>query len=139
MSSEAKIMAKKPTPDTLIKSIHRNVAPTWYGIVLAKHMQDPSITSELKALIAVVATFPRENWSWRGDHLRSLLNWGRERYQKVMREAKARRFVIVNQTSDGLTFHSGIGGISKNLHVYRGRETRSPENPPGGKPGHITM
>jgi hypothetical protein len=76
------------------------------GIVLATHMQDPSITSELKALIAVVSTFPRENWTWRGDHLRSILNWGRDRYQKVMREAKARGFVTVQQTGDGRSFQT---------------------------------
>ncbi|HXC43711.1 MAG TPA: hypothetical protein VNY51_09350 [Candidatus Dormibacteraeota bacterium] len=109
-----------------IKSLHRNVSPTWFGVVLAKHMQDPSITSELKALIAVVSTFPRESWTWRGDHLRSLLNWGRERYQKVMREAKARGFVTVHKTSDGRSLQAeyqwSIDGPQR------------AENPKGGKP-----
>jgi hypothetical protein len=65
-------------------------------------MQDPSISSELKALIAVVSTLPQSTWVWRQRFLQKCLNWGTERYQRVIREAKAREFVtIVKQNVAG--------------------------------------
>ena len=117
------------------KVIHRNVRPTWYGVVLAKHMQDPTMTSELKALIAVVSTFPRENWKWRGEFLRSMLNWGRERWQRVIREAKTLGFVTIAKVSDGKSIQTEYGwNIERPKRASRVTSVHRSVNPTNGAP-----
>jgi hypothetical protein len=114
---------------------HRNVKPTWFGVVFAQHMQDPTITSELKALIALVATCPRENWKWSSCWMRSRLNWGEDRWKRVMIEARARKFVTITKVSDGKTikseYHWNID-IPKPASIAK--SVRAVDFPTNGKP-----
>jgi hypothetical protein len=64
-------------------------------------MQDKSLSSDVRMLVALVSTFPHGNWIWRSQHLRSVLLWSRGRWQKVMREATACKFVTVTKVSGG--------------------------------------
>jgi hypothetical protein len=90
-------------------------------------MQDKSLSSDARATIAVVSTFPKENWKWRGNHLRSLLGWGRERFQKTMRELKTRKFVTVRKVSNGHSIHAEyLWDIDASV--------RRSENPTNGEP-----
>src|SRR5450755_3505575 len=77
----------------------RQARPTWYGVVFATIMQDRTITSELKALVAVVSTYPREGWKWNSAYIQSTMDWGDARYQRVIREAKARGFLTINRVN----------------------------------------
>jgi hypothetical protein len=80
---------------------HRHGGLQRTGVVYAAVMQDKSLSSDVRMLVALVSTFPRGNWIWRSQHLRSVLVWSRGRWQKVMREASAAKFVTVTKVSGG--------------------------------------
>jgi hypothetical protein len=133
---------------------HRNVKPTWFGVVFAQHMQDPTMSSELKALIALVATCPRENWKWSSCWMRSRLNWGEDRWKRVMIEARERKFVAITKVSDGKFIKSeyhwnidipkpaseaeSVRAVDFPTNGQPHAKPRTVDFPSDGKPGPIT-
>ena len=121
-------------------AIHKNVKATWYGVVLAQTMQNQSLSMDLRGLVALVSTFPRENWTWHGEHLRKLTGWTRPRWQKIIREAKAAGFVTIMKLSRGnkgirTEYHWNIDKAPKIQRSSHRVGNMSDEKHTGHKPG----
>ncbi|MBZ5688854.1 MAG: hypothetical protein LAP86_27915 [Acidobacteriia bacterium] len=106
------------------------------GIVWGVHMQDPTISSDLKALIAVVSTYPANGvgWIWRGSHLRKVLGWGESKYKLVMHDAKARGFVTITRVNKRTGFEYEYSWDLRSPSVENQPMGPSVENPMVGKP-----